>query len=422
MDDQFPQEESKTTGTLTPETQAKPVPPQGIAGPPAGAPPPLFSAPPPPPPPPFLSAPPPILVPPKPKRSSGSGWRWVALIALVVLAFSLLANLSYLARFLLHSESRSYERNKNLEEVFIERKSSPNKILVIDVEGIITSANLDGGTMGMVDFISEQLKTAAKDNDIKAVLLKVNSPGGEVLAADEINRAITKFQKETGRPVVASMGSLAASGGYYVSAPCRWIVANELTITGSIGVIMHGYNYRGLMDKVGVRPETYKSGKFKDMLSGDKEPDIDKLSPEDRDIRLEERKMVKSLIAETFDRFKMVVRTGRKESYTRNSPEGQQLAEDWESYADGRVFSGKQALNLGFVDELGNFEDAVRRTREIADVPDASLVAYREPFNLGSLLGLFGKSDIKSIKVDLGFNSTRLQAGHMYYITPMVLD
>src|SRR5262249_53255664 len=148
---------------------------------------------------------------------------------------------------------------------------SPNKIAVVPVEGIITSMDPGGFTMTRV--IEEQLKLASRDDRVKAVVLKVNSPGGEVMASDDIHNAIIKFQKDTGKPVIASMGSLAASGGYYVSAPCRWIVANELTLTGSIGVIMQAFNYRGLMDKVGLRPETFKSGKYKDMLSGSKSPE-----------------------------------------------------------------------------------------------------------------------------------------------------
>ena len=123
---------------------------------------------------------------------------------------------------------------------------------MVDVDGIITSRAIDQGGYSMVDVIKAQLKRAEEDDRVKAVILKVDSPGGEVLASDEISRAIAEFQtKPHGKPVVCSMGSLAASGGYYVSAPCRWIVANELTITGSIGVIMSTWNYRGLMDKVG---------------------------------------------------------------------------------------------------------------------------------------------------------------------------
>src|SRR5271155_3607422 len=129
-----------------------------------------------------------------------------------------------------------------------------------------------------------------------------------------------EFEK-CSKPVVVSMGSLAASGGYYVSAPCQWIVANELTITGSIGVIMHGLNYRGLLDKIGVRPETFKSGKYKDMMSPTKSQD---------EITPEEQQMVQNLINETFGKFKSVVADGRRAAYQSNEHQGKMLSADWE--------------------------------------------------------------------------------------------
>src|SRR5678815_3394990 len=153
------------------------------------------------------------------------------------------------------------------------------------------------------------------------------------------------------------MGNLAASGGYYISAPCRWIVANELTITGSIGVIMHSWNYRGLMDKVGLAPQTYKSGKFKDMLSGERNP---------QEIPPEEKAMVQGLIDETYQKFRSIVAEGRKAAAAKNKGEGRELSDDWANYADGRVLSGTEAQRLGFVDQLGNFEDAVKRAKTIA--------------------------------------------------------
>jgi protease-4 len=274
----------------------------------------------------------------------------------------------------------------------------------------------------MVDFINEQLKMASHDNDVKAVILKINSPGGEVMASDEINQAITRFQDQSRKPVIVSMGSLAASGGYYISAPCRWIVANDLTITGSIGVIMHGYNYRLLMDKVGVRPHVYKSGRFKDMLSGEQEPDPNKLSEEDKQTQDLEDQMVQSLIDETFEKFKSVVKTGRGRAASLNGGKGKPLVEDWADYADGRVLSGKQALAFGFVDELGDFDTAVSRAENIAGIPSANLVEYRMQFDLGSVLSrIFGKTQVPAIKVDLGMDLPKLQAGAMYFITPMAV-
>jgi hypothetical protein len=154
-------------------------------------------------------------------------------------------NFAGFSRGVLPHPRTTTDRNRNLEEVALSSTNSDNKIAVIEVDGVISSGEIDRSGVDMVQYIKDQLKMAERDTDVKAVILKVNSPGGEVLASDDINKAITKFQDQTHRPVVASMGTLAASGGYYISVPCRWIVANELTITGSIGVIMHGYNYRG---------------------------------------------------------------------------------------------------------------------------------------------------------------------------------
>src|SRR5215204_1512568 len=117
-----------------------------------------------------------------------------------------------------------------LEEVIREDNDSSEKIAVVEIDGIITSRVIDQGGYNLVDVVRAQLERAKDDFRVKAVILRVDSPGGEVLASDEIYRAISDFQKNSRKPVVASMGNLAASGGYYVSAPCRWIVANDLTI------------------------------------------------------------------------------------------------------------------------------------------------------------------------------------------------
>ena len=261
----------------------------------------------------------------------------------------------------------------------------------------------------MVDVVKAQLKRAQRDDSVKAVVLRVDSPGGEVLAADQIYRAIEDFQQKANKPVITSMGSLAASGGYYVSAPSRWIVANQMTITGSIGVIMHAWNYRALMDKVGLRPEVFKSGKYKDMLSGEREP---------ANIPPEERAMVQSLIDETYGRFTNVVAKGRAYAHEENKNEGRELVSDWPSYADGRVFSGSEAYKLGFVDEVGTFQDAVKRAEDIAGIPSANLVQYRARYDLSDFLHLFGKSQAPVIKVDLGVDVPNLKAGQLYFLWP----
>lgn len=276
----------------------------------------------------------------------------------------------------------------------------------------------------MVDIIKAQLDRAQDDHHVKAVILKVDSPGGEVLASDEISDAIKNFQdgKKSngddagyghGKPVIVSMGNLAASGGYYISAPCRWIVANKMTLTASIGVIMHGWNYRGLIDKVGIEPETYKSGKFKDMLSGSRAPN---------EIPPEEHALVQALIDEIYGDFKDVVETGRKAAHAAN-PECRELADNWTDFADGRVLSGTQAQKLGFVDELGDFRTAVKRAKTIAKIDgDVNLVRYQEHYDISDLLHIFGesKTESRTIKVDLGFDAPKLEAGQMYYLSPVL--
>ena len=270
-----------------------------------------------------------------------------------------------------------------------------------------------------MDVIKAQLDRAKDDSRVKAVILKVDSPGGEVLASDDINKAITKFQSDEpgepgnpmrrGKPVICSMGNLAASGGYYISAPCRWIEANQLTLTGSIGVIMEGLNYRGLMDKVGLSPMVYKSGKYKDMLSGMRETN---------EIPAGEQAMVQGLIDETYGVFTNVVSQGRAQAHSKNGAEGTALASDWMSYADGRVLSGRQALALGFVDQLGDFDDAVKQAEKIANGGNkANLIEYREHYDISNLLSLLGQSgQAHDIKLDLGMDIPKLRAGALYFL------
>lgn len=336
----------------------------------------------------------------------------IATIILVcLLGLSVLSNIgSFFGSLFSLEGGRLHRDGPRFEEVVIEDSDATDTIAVIEVEGIISSMALQG-PHSIVDVVKAQLKAAKRDKTVKAVVLKVDSPGGEVLASDEIYRAIEQFQKETDKPVVASMGSLAASGGYYVSAPCRWIVAHDMTITGSIGVIMSGLNYRGLLDKVGVQPMVFKSGKHKDMLSGMKPP---------AEITEEEKDIVRKLISETYGKFKDVVARGRATAAeaNRKSAEGRPLAADWADFADGRILSGGEAYKLGFVDELGDFQTAVKRAKKLAKLADARLVEYRLWFDFADLFRIFGKSAGQGVKLDLGFEPPKLEAGKMYFLLP----
>jgi protease-4 len=365
--------------------------------------------------PPLLMPPPVIAPPPPPKPRRSRGWMITTIILFVLLVFSVFVIFTqFISSALSFNDGFkggiTREIGPRLDEYMLQDNDAVNKIAVIPVEGIITDQRTDRTDNSMVDVIRAQLDHAKKDHRVKAVVLKVDSPGGEVLASDEINKAIARFQEDSGKPVICSMGSLAASGGYYISVPCRWIVANPLTITGSIGVVLHTWNYRGLMDKVGLAPVTYKSGKFKDMLSGDRSTN---------EIPVEERAMVQGLIDETYQQFKSVVAEGRKAAHEKNKKEGRALVADWANYADGRVFSGTQACKLGFVDGLGDFRDAVKRAREIAGLRNANLVEYRERYDISNFLHLLGQSESShTIKLDLGMELPKLQAGKLYFLSP----
>ena len=329
------------------------------------------------------------------------GFSWLIIIALAV---------SHSIGGGINSGFRPMARDigPKLEECLLKDNDASYKIAVIPVDGIISSQDADPSGNNMVDVIKAQLNRAKEDSRVKAVILKVDSPGGEVMASDQINRAIADFQDKSSKPVVCSMGSLAASGGYYISVPCRWIEADKLTLTGSIGVIMEGLNYRGLMDKVGVAPMVYKSGLYKDMLSGMRATN---------EIPAGEHAMVQALIDETYGTFTNVVSQGRTQAHSKNGSDGKALADDWQKYADGRVLSGTQALQLGFVDELGNFDDAVKIAKKFANVSNANLVEYRERYDISNFLSLLGQSGkAHDIKLDLGVQAPKLQAGERYFL------
>jgi protease-4 len=135
----------------------------------------------------------------------------------------------------------------------------------------------------------------------------------------------------------------------------------------------------------------------------------------------EERQMVQSLINETYGRFTNVVATGREWAQQRNKNKGRALSENWVDYADGRILSGTEAFKLGFVDELGTFEDAVQQAKNFAGIHNANLIEYQQRYDLSDLFRLFGRTDSKVVKVDLGMEAPKLQAGQLYFLSPTFL-
>jgi protease-4 len=358
---------------------------------------------------------PPIFVATPPQRR-GRGWMVLSLVLLAIIGVMMVGRM---ATFLMGGGKHitGTQSGRYFEEITVENPGADHKIVVVPVEGMITSEPWDPAGRSMVDTLEDQLKLAAKDSEVKAVILKVDSPGGEVLASDDISRAIIQFQDKHKKPVIAVMGGLAASGGYYVSAPCDYIVANELTLTGSIGVIMSTFNYRGLMDKVGLAPKVFKSGKFKDMLRGSKTPE---------EIDPAEEKMIQDMIMETYGKFKSVVKNGRERAAAKNKGNGKALVENWEEYADGRILTGKSAFELGFVDKLGNFQTALDAARQLAGISgNAHVIRYQEPFTLGKLFGMGMSTKAKKsdgVKIDLGLDIPQVRAGRLYFLAPTAVN
>ena len=350
---------------------------------------------------------PPVISPgpsPAPARKR-RGWMWFSLFLMgCLLLGGFLVVLMVIGSV---GMSMSTNGSYSYDEVIFRNNKSDNEIAVIDLSGLIASFSVDASGHNMVESLRRQFKWANNDDDVRAILFRINSPGGEVLASDNIADIV----RESKKPVISVMGALAASGGYYVAAPSDWIVAHELTITGSIGVIMSGYSIRNLMDKVGVQPIVFKSGKHKDMLS---------LGKREEDITPEERKIVQDMIDETFERFKKIVQEGR-DMDNRDTEDGESLEEDWESFADGRILSGNMALAQGFVDELGDLDTGYERALSLKGISDANLTQYRQPLNLANLFSLFGKSNTKEIKIDLGVDIPKLKAGRLYFLSPLLL-
>ena len=249
-----------------------------------------------------------------------------------------------------------------------------DKVAIIEVEGMIVSA---GKTI-------ERLHAAEDDASVKAVVLRIDSPGGGVGPSQEIHDEVVKLVQT--KPVVVSMGSLCASGGYYIAAPASRIFANPGTITGSIGVIMEFTNIQDLLDKIGLKNRVVKSGKHKDIGSP-----VRPMSAEDEAI-------LQSLIDDVHSQFVEAVAAGRKLEVATVKP-----------LADGRIFTGRQAQASGLVDELGNLESAIAAAAEMGGIVGEPKLIYPLPDEKGFWQDMVGEIALQVRKGLEGSTSSGLQ-------------
>jgi protease IV len=292
------------------------------------------------------------------------------------------------------SGPRFEEPTPYFREVIVQRGASGNsdKIAVIMLRGFFSSSLPGNVGDTMVDDMRLALQQARDDDHVRAVVLEIDSPGGEVTASDVIYNWVVKTRAK--KPVIVYMDSLAASGGYYVACGGKYLMANETTITGSIGVIIQTLNYEQLFNKVGLASVVFKSGKFKDMLSGS------------RPVTPEEREYVQSFVMKTYDKFLGIV------ARERNLPADTLR----NSVADGRILSGKDALDNKLIDAVGQIEDAFVKAKEMGRAPGATVVKYGPPFSLSRFFRAFGSTENK-IELTLPKQlMPQLETGRAYFL------
>jgi protease-4 len=321
----------------------------------------------------------------------------LAVALLVSVGFNFVLSLALVGDAVAAAEQREPLMEKVVEPA---KNGSTAKIVKIDLEGVISSMGEEGifsSALPSVDGIKRALEQAMEDVEVKAIVLRVNSPGGEVTASDIIYHAVRKAAEK--KPVVVYMDSVAASGGYYVACGATKVIASETTLTASIGVIMESFSYHELFGKVGLGTQTFTSGAFKDTLSGA------------RPMREDEKAYVQSLVNEMYDRFLGIVSEARKvpKDVLKNG------------VADGRVVTGRQALEAKLVDQIGYIEDAYALARELGKAADASVVKYHSQPTLMSALGLSASAGRPAapakIELDLtGGVLPKLQPGMLYYL------
>lgn len=236
-----------------------------------------------------------------------------------------------------------------------------SRVAVIPVEGVID------GSREVID----ALHRYRDQNNVRAIVIRINSPGGSVVPSQEIFEEIRKTRKESGKPIVASLDSVAASGGYYIAVGCDRIVANPGSLTGSIGVIAQWFNMEGLVKWARLKPETLMSGSLKDAGSPY------------RDLSAEERAYLQKIVSQLHQQFVEAVAEGRR---------GKMSRAEIERIADGRVFVGQEARTLKLVDDLGNLQDAVQIAANLAGIKGTPRVLYPKPRRPG-LLDLFSDSE-----------------------------
>lgn len=249
---------------------------------------------------------------------------------------------------------------RDMQETVIHGEQGP-KVALIEVDGMITSRStrtvFGYEIQSPLARVTEQLDTAREDEEVKAIILRIDTPGGTATASSLLHREIERFKEDRNVPVIAQLMGTATSGGYYVAVATDKVIAHPTTVTGSIGVIFLGVEVSGLMEKLGITDQTVTGGEYKDAGSP--------LRPMTR----EERAQLQAIIDDLHDDFRAAVDAGR--------PNLDRAQVD--AVSDGRIFSAPQALELGLVDAIGSLEESLGEARQRIGAPEVRLIRYHRP-------------------------------------------
>ena len=324
--------------------------------------------------------------------------RWIAIIVAAVLIMVSIgvSTLSFVfTRDFTSLVDELMEQDGYRQEV-VEQGTNKEKIAVLKLDGVIQDtgnvSSLLGGTGYNHQFFMKQLNEIYEDRTVKGVVLSVNTPGGGVVESAEIYDAIRLIQNERDIPVYVSMGSMAASGGYYVSAPADKIFVNPETMTGSIGVIMESVNYAKLAENYGIEFNTIKPGPYKDIMSGS------------REMTDEERDMLQEMINDSYERFVDIIVDGRN-----------MTEKEVKKVADGRILNGRQAIEAGLADDYGKLQETIDALKTDYELDNPTVFEYKLMDSFSSLMGmkmqaLFGGTSEKEMIASIlsHYNSPRM--------------
>jgi protease IV len=322
----------------------------------------------------------------------------LSLVLFVALGLSLFSNLLLLVALASRGAgpASSLTEKKFSETTLVPGQDSSEKIALIRLDGLITyGGGFSSSEDSMVDDLKDAFQQARNDPKVKAIILSVNSPGGEVTAGDTIYHALSKLSAK--KPVVIFINSIGTSAAYYIACAGSWIMCSDTSFTGSIGVIISTLNYKELFGKIGLQSVIFKSGQFKDALNGA------------RDLTDEEKAYFQGLVMQTYDRFLGIVSTARHLDPTtlRNG------------IADGRVLSGKDAYAAKLVDQLGYIEDSYEKAKTLGNAPGAEIVRYEKKRGFSRLLRFFENSEQSDLHLDLNLGpagAVKLESGRLYLL------